>query len=381
MRITFVMAHASFRGGTRVIATYAELLKKRGHEVLVVSTPGYTNSWRKRIKSLILERKWLPRSKRQGSYLDTVDVAHRILESRRPVVDADLPDADVVVATWWETAEWVANLSPSKGANTYLIQHHEVHDYLPQNRVEQSYALPLHKIAIAQWLVDVMRDRYGDADVSLVPNSVDTQQFNAPPRRRQPCPTLGLMYSDLTWKGCDISLKAFALAAQKIPNLRLLAFGLDEISPDLPLPPGSEYVHCPSQSQIKQIYARCDAWLFGSRVEGFGLPILEAMACRTPVIGTPVGAAPDLLSDGAGVLVPPEDPEAMARAIEWVCALPQNQWQVLSEAAYTRATGYSWEDATDRLEAAFTHAIELRNKRELSPALRAASESRLPQIV
>jgi glycosyltransferase involved in cell wall biosynthesis len=69
---------------------------------------------------------------------------------------------------------------------------------------------------------------------------------------------------------------------------------------------GAEYFHRPAQNELRSHYAACDAWLFGSRLECFGLPMLEAMACRTPVIAVPVGAAPDLLATGAGELVPAE---------------------------------------------------------------------------
>lgn len=47
----------------------------------------------------------------------------------------------------------------------------------------------------------------------------------------------------------------------------------------LPLPPGTEYNKEPRQDQLKEFYRKCDAWLFSSSSEGFGLPILEAMAC------------------------------------------------------------------------------------------------------
>lgn len=76
-----------------------------------------------------------------------------------------------------------------------------------------------------------------------------------------------------------------------------------------------EYALCPAQNTLKDFYSKCDAWLFGSRSQGFGVPILEAMACRTPVIGNPTGAASELLSEGAGMLVEPEEPSDMARAI------------------------------------------------------------------
>lgn len=358
MKITFVMASGfSLAGGDRVIAIYAERLKKRGHEVFVISTPKGRPSFRQQVWFLLKGRGWISVAKNEPSHFDGVDVPCRVLDRLRPVTDADVPDADVVVATWWETAEWVANLSEAKGAKAYFIQHHEVFDYLSKDKVAATYSLPLHKITISQWLVDLMQTQYSDRNVSLVPNSVDTEQFCAPPRGKQPIPTVGMLYSETTWKGCDVSLKAFSLTAQKIPNLRLVAFG-ESPSPGLPLPPGAEYACCPAQSTLKDFYARCDTWLFGSRLEGFGMPILEAMACRTPVIGTPTGAAPELLTDGAGMLVKPEDPEDMARAIEGICKLSDAEWRVMSNAAYAKATHYTWDDASELFEAALYTAID-----------------------
>ena len=119
-------------------------------------------------------------------------------------------------------------------------------------------------------------------------------------------------------------------------------------------------------NKLKDIYAACDAWLFPPRKEGYGLPILEAMACRTPVIATPAGAAPELLSArGGGMLVPHEDPPAMAEAIVKICSLADNDWRRLSDAAYATVTGYSWDDATDRFEAALRVATERMTNNEV----------------
>lgn len=345
-------------GGDRVVATYADCLRKRGHDVLVVSRPKRDISVRERVRALIKGQGWLPSEKSKISHFEYLDVPRHLIDRFRAVEDDDLPDADVVIATWWETAEWVANLSPRKGAKAYFVQHHEVFDYLPKEKVAASYHLPLHKITIAQWLVDVMRTQYGDEHVSLVPNSVDTTQFNAPPRGKQPGPTIGLTYSVIPWKGCDISLKAFSLAAQQIPNLRLVSFGSSQPTPDLPLPPNANFTFSPSQSTLKELYAQCDAWLFGSRIEGFGLPILEAMACRTPVIGTPTGAAPELLADGAGLLVNPEDPEDMAHAIIKLCHFSESQWQEMSNIAHKKASEYTLDDAITLFESALLTAID-----------------------
>ncbi|MEG4343587.1 glycosyltransferase family 4 protein [Microcoleus sp. A003_D6] len=366
MKITFVLPTLSLTGGIRVISIFAERLRKRGHSVFVISVPHSQPSMRQQVKSLLRGRGWISTPENEPSFFDNLGVEHKITDRYRPVEDKDVPDADVVVATWWETAEWVAKLSPSKGAKAYFIQHHEVFDYLPQDRVEATWMLPMHKITISQWLVDLARTKYGDRQVSLAPPSVDTKQFYARPRNKQSVPTVGIMYSTIYWKGTDIALKAFSLAAEKIPNLRLVAFGVDAPSSELPLPANAEYVIQPDQDKLKDSYSKCDAWLLPSRSEGFGLPIIEAMACRTPVISTPAGAAPEILSGGTGILVRPEDPQEIAKAIEYICQLPNSEWQAMSEAAYAKVSNYTWEDATDHFEAGLKAAVDKSKQRDVN---------------
>jgi len=59
--------------------------------------------------------------------------------------------------------------------------------------------------------------------------------------------------------------------------------------------------------------ARCVA--YPSLYEGFGIPVLEAMACGTPVV-TSSGGATEEIADGAAVLVDPRDPTSIADGIE-----------------------------------------------------------------
>ena len=317
----------------------------------------------------IVKGKGLIRMDNKGaSHFDNTDIPRMVLEHGAPVTDADLPDADVVVATWWETAEWVANLSREKGAKAYFVQHHEVHDYFTpeqKERAKATYLLPMHKITISQWLVDLMQTRYGDANVSLIFNSVDTDMFHSPPRGKQATPTIGMLYSAVPWKGCDISFQAFSLAAQKMPNLRLVAFGSKEPSPDLPLPSGTQYIRQPAQNTIKDIYAQCDVWLCGSRAEGFHLPPLEAMACRCPVVSTEVGGPIDIIKNGLnGYLVPVNDSTGLANHLVHVLSLSDGEWQAMSDAAYATAINYTWDDATELFEKALYTAIERDKCRE-----------------
>ena len=356
MKITFVLPHADMGGGIRVIAIYAKRLQRRGHDVFAISQPLRQPKMRQQLRSILRGQGWISKPKKDPSHFDNLNVPMRVLDCRRPVTDADLPDADVVVATWWATAEPVAKLSPSKGAKVYFMQEyggssHKLEDVIP------TWSLPLHMITICQWLVDLIHKHCGSIPVGLIPNAVDYKKFKTPPRLKQSIPTVGLVYRAIPSKGTDIAIEAVRLARKKIPELRLLMFGPGQQEASLKLLPNVFYHEWPTDDEIVQIYASCDAWLFPSRTEGFGLPILEAMACRTPVIGTPAGAAPELLANGAGILVKPEDPEGMARAIEKVCEFSDSEWRKLSDAAYSRATSYTWDDATELFEAELHTAI------------------------
>ncbi|MDY7107615.1 MAG: glycosyltransferase family 4 protein [Planctomycetota bacterium] len=357
MKITFVLSHAGLAGGVRVVAIYARLLQQRGHEVTAISTRYRWPSRRGRAMATMRRLARRAAGRPEPSHFNDVPVAHRALEHAGPVTDAHVPEGDVVVATWWETAPWVAALSPSRGAKAYFMQDYgapgqELEDVVP------TWSLPLHLITISRWLADLIVEHRGEVPISLVPNGVDLDLFHAPPRGKQPQPAVGFVYRESPVKGADIVLEAFRLARRSVPDLRLLTYG--------PMPPedanalaaGMTFHHRPADEKLAGIYASCDAWLFASRREGFGLPILEAMACRTPVIATPAGAAPELLADGGGLVVNREDPAGMARAIEHIAGLGDHDWRSMSEHAHATAARHTWNDATDRFEAALYEAIE-----------------------
>ncbi len=354
MRITMFVGRPDLGGGARVIAIYAQKLKDRGHEVLVLARPPRQPTFKERVKNKLLGKPLPAATVKSPSYFDRErfprSFEFRYLDKYRPATDADVPDADVVCATWWETAEWVNGFSARKGAKAYFVQHYETFAGDPA-RIDATYRLPMPKVCVAQWLVDLSRDKFGDPSAVVVPNAVDVEQFTAPPRSKRPEPTVGVMYSTVDFKGCDVSLKAYDLAKKQVPNLKLVSFGAEPPRAELPLPDGTDFRFQPPQGEIKDYYAKCDAWLFGSRSEGFGLPLLEAMACRTPVIATPAGAAPELCAAGGGILVPGEDPQAMAEQIVRVATMNESDWKTMSDAAYATATGYTWDDAAVRFEA------------------------------
>ncbi len=321
------------------------------------------------MKSLLSGNGWPENpNKTLPSHLDDIAVEHRIIETRRPIADRDVPDADAVIATWWETADWVNNLSPPKGAKIYFVQDFGANNAQPMDKLAATWNMPMHKIVISSYIRDLVRQHIPtDEPLSLVGNSVDLDLFHSPQRSKQPKPIIGTMYSVAHFKGLDICLKAVALARRRIPELQLVVFGPHASSSEYPLPPGTQVqVHLPDE-RLKEVYSRCDAWLFGPRKEGYGLPILEAMACRTPVIATPAGAAPELLEHGGGILVNHEDSQGMADAIVRLCSMKDSDWRAMSDKAYATVAGYTWNQATDLFEEAIKIGVRRSRNMGLSP--------------
>lgn len=352
MKITFLMSVVSQNGGSRVIAIYAKKLLELGHDVRVVSRIPKEKNLPRRLRDRY--RGITAPDRDRTAFFDFLGDRHIQIPWKFPVEAVDMPGADVIIATWWRTAFEVASLPPRMGRKIYFVQHHEVHDTQPWDLSGGSYWLPLKKITIADWLVETMADTYGDADVIKVENSVDTEQFRADPRERNTTPTVGLLYAPTRFKGIDISVRALEIARQKFPDLRLLAFGTKRPTSDFPLPEVSEFHLLPRQDELCKLYSRCDVWLCGSRAEGFHLPPLEAMACRTPVVATRVGGAVETVTDGKnGYLVPVGDAEALGQRLTELLERSPEAWKAMSDAAYARALNYSWDDAAE----AFLDAI------------------------
>jgi glycosyltransferase involved in cell wall biosynthesis len=356
MKVTFVLPVVSMSGGIRVVAIYAKALSEMGHDVTLVSPPERPVPRHRKMKSFITGQ-GRPIIERSQSHLDGLGLDHRVIEKYRPVLDSDVPDADVVIATWWETAEWVSSLSQAKGVKVYFVQGHEVFPHCPLDRVMATYKMPLHKITISKWLADVMNKEYGDADVSLVGNSVDHQQFFSAPRGKQRCPTIGFLYHEAPLKGVDVALEVVSLLEKKFSTLRVIAFGSAPPSGAFKLPASLEFYLSPDQDCIRDLYAQCDVWLAASRSEGFNLTAMEAMACRAPVVSTRTGWPLEAISCFKnGVLTDIDDTAALARGVERLLTLDEQGWRAVSESACQTVASSSWENSAKLFEAALNNA-------------------------
>jgi glycosyltransferase involved in cell wall biosynthesis len=115
---------------------------------------------------------------------------------------------------------------------------------------------------------------------------------------------------------------------------------------------------CPPQ-RVARAYREADAFVLPSFHEGYGMVFAEAMAHGLPVIATTAGAIPETVPHQAGLLVPPSDSQALARALRRVIVEPAFAARL---AAGSRAEGArlpGWAQATEAWETAFDRLTSL----------------------
>lgn len=356
MRITFLSPPPNLSGGERVVSTYAKLLAARGHMVRVICSQPDQPTLARCFKNLLKGRGWPRRNVIGDSHFENDGIDYRVVNHAGPIVDNDIVAGDAVIATFWTTAEWAAKLAPAKGKGLYFIQHDEAMWSGLPDRTLKTWSLPLKKITISSWLVDLAHAR-GDKNVALIHNSVDTSLFHAGDRKKNAMPSLGFLYSLVTFKGVEVTLAALELIKREMPECKMHCFGTSP-PPEGMLPNYITFTKSPAQEELRRHYSSYDVWVCGSHSEGFHLPPLEAMACGTPVVSTRVGGPTDIVRDGEnGYLVDVGDSAEIARSVLSILKMPSDEWEKLSLGALDTALTYTWADATDKFEAALVAAV------------------------
>jgi len=110
-----------------------------------------------------------------------------------------------------------------------------------------------------------------------------------------------------------------------------------------------------TDEQLVELYRGADCLLFPSLYEGFGFPVLEAMACGTPVVCANRTSLPEVAGDAA-VLVDPDDTAAFATELRELLASPARRHE-LAEAGIRRASQFTWHRAAELTVAAYRRAL------------------------
>ena len=219
-------------------------------------------------------------------------------------------------------------------------------------------------LGVSEATAALLRRYLPGAKVRVVPNGVDVDKFSGatpadlPPGRR-------LLFVDRLEprKGFATAVDAFRLLSAGDPSLRLVVVGKGREGhavERLAGPARDRVVMLGSveHEDLPRYHAAADLLLApATGGESFGIVLLEAMAAGLPVVASDIPGYREVVRDGIeGMLVPPEDPDALARAVRMLLADPVLARR-LGEAGRSRAERYRWAAVVEEIEAVYREAL------------------------
>ena len=329
MKISYLLPFPELNGGNKVIFQHAQLLVEGGHEVTVLG-----------------EGPW-PRWARIERWID--------LTREAPA----LPPQDLTIATFWTTLERADQLA--LGPLAHFCQGYE--GALPHNardlpRIEAAYARPVPTLVVSPHLAPMLAERFG-RESRAVPPPLDPLFHPAPRQQPDRAPWIavpGIFESEV--KDVPTALLAIRLLREAGIPCRVLRFSTFPLSDaERALLPPDRYLHAVEPRELADALRQCDLLMLPSReAEGFGLPLLEAMASGVPAVASRIPSA-EIIGNGAARLVDAQDAAAFARACRELLDDPPS-WRGQRERGLVRARDYDAAAVAPLLEEAVEWAAE-----------------------
>ena len=330
MRIVYLLESTELSGGVKVVLLQAEALARRGHAVAVVS-PESAPRW------FSLKRSRFERS----SFCDSRELAR----------------ADVRVATFWTTV--AAALAGAVGPVFHLCQGYEgdFSFYADQREaIEAAYQAPARKLAVSESLAERLRQR-GFGPVENVGQAFDGEGFFPAPEERRngggrpPVMLLvGPYQADV--KGIDVAFAGLRRWRERGGGFRLRRVSTQPAT-EAERASGlvDEYHLCLPPERMPFVYRACDLFIGPSRAEeGFGLPVLEALACGIPSLLSDTPGHREI-AGGAASYFRSGDAEALADALPLLTT--EQERQRSRQDGPARAARYDTASVASNLERAF----------------------------
>jgi glycosyltransferase involved in cell wall biosynthesis len=292
MRVVYLLNGAALFGGVKVVFQHARALRRAGVDAQVVSPepPG----------------DWFPGSEQ----------FYRQVPSLAP---SAIGRADIAVGTIWFTvppALLVPGAVPAHLCQCYEGQYHGVRHHAAA--IDAVYRLPTLKLAVSPHLVEILRERFA-VEAVFVPQPFEPRVFQPPARERQPDGRLRVLVAGqwgLDIKGVEWGLRALR-PLQEEGWLTLVRLAQDAPPEELALWPEAERHVAVPPAAVPEILRGVDVYVgLSSEVEGFGLPMLEAMGCGRACVLTDIGPVRSLdPKRSASLRVRPGDADELRAAL------------------------------------------------------------------
>jgi glycosyltransferase involved in cell wall biosynthesis len=240
-----------------------------------------------------------------------------------------------------------------------------------------------HILAVSEYTKKTILERFGipEERVTVTYNGVDTATFHPIENFSETigCQTLRrelkladqhpiVLYvgSDHSRKNVVAAVQAFARLKDRLPQAIFLKCGepglsagretlLQEID-RLHLRDSVRFISNVSNERLNELYNLADVFIFPSRLEGFGLPPLQAMAAGTPVVCSSATSLPEIVGDAALQRVP-DDVEGLAQDLLRVVSDKELEGKLIRR-GLERATAFSWQQAGEQTLKVYHKMIE-----------------------
>lgn len=343
MRITYVTQDTELWGGIAVVFQHLELLSRAGHDVFL-TTPGPVPDW----------------------YRLKVPV-----HSIKTIEPSLIPDADIVVIGSWKIAK--AIIESKKGSPVYLCQGYEASlEELASSKseIDKIYSMNLPVLTVSRHLSSFLKEKF-NAKTYFIGQMVDRNIFY--PQRNilkrllkdfgSPSRLLVVGPFEGSYKNIPTILKGINLANKEIRTslkvIRVSQFPLsrDELSI---LKPAAYHYRVP-YNRMGDIYRSADLLIsLSTDAEGFGMPVLEAMACGTPTILSRIPSHLDFDEATDFAFFTDSNPRALSEAILTIYRDDQLR-NLLSKRGLSVAQKFTEDSVLSRLTGAFDEIISQRN--------------------
>lgn len=302
---------------------------------------------------------------RYDIHLDNYDLIHGTLMPASTIALSDRStfDTPIVLTSHSFALALVSSFSPAKPAE-YLLKY----VFHPLNVVMDNVAARSADkiIAISGEMQNHLVNGYNidGNSITQISHGVDIDRFRPLDNKHDAVSeeklTLLFVGRLISLKGADLAVKS--LAAADCDEVELLIAGTGRLESDLKR--YAQRVGIADQvkflghvnQELVDLYSSADATLFASQYEGFGLIILESMASGTPVIGTPAGGFPDIVTDGHDGFIVDRDPDAIG---DLITSLTHESGRLseMGQSARELAENRTWNVVAKEIEAVYEEVL------------------------
>jgi glycosyltransferase involved in cell wall biosynthesis len=212
----------------------------------------------------------------------------------------------------------------------------------PQQKREEMELADLVLVP-SSFVANTIRAFHPNKVISLAPYGIDLE-FWRPRERDDRSKVLRFIYAGQISlrKGIPDLLQAWEKAALRSAELTLVGSWFLNERKRVTLPHGVKHVSALSSEELRDHYHQADIFVFPSFFEGFGLVLLEAMACGLPAIATDATAGADVLTESSGTVLPVGNLDALVSALLWFDK-HRDSLPAMGRAARKQAEFCTWE--------------------------------------